>query len=197
MFHNVDDNILLSGSYDKTVRVWDLKKMKEISDAITSFEHKGYVNAIHYNRETKRLYTASTNMSMYSFEQGKQTKKLPLDDKNQHKDEVLGFAANDSAMLFTCSNDTTVKVFDLNLNKSINTMKSHKQSVPCIGCSSTSIYSASADGTLVRWAMYGYYEEESIQAHSEPIRSLHVLERDSTFIATGAQDNSVKLWKHE
>lgn len=203
---------IITGSYDTTCQVYDMRASKFVSLAntypsLTSHRHSGYVNAIseYITSDRSRLYTASqSGISVFAKKSTSDDYAIDASqtrmDKNGHKDEVLGMARVDiheQPFIVSCSKDTTLKVYDLFLNKSINTMYGHSSSVTCV-CVDQSTYrafSTDASGMLFQWSLEGFYNEDSIQAHDDPIRALTLVQtNDSMQVATGAQDNTIRLW---
>eukprot|EP01080_Neovahlkampfia_damariscottae_P000056 gene56-4305_t len=183
--HKENNSNFFSGSYDKTIKHWDLKKLKEIS----TFEHSNPVNDMLILDEN--LFTASQD-GLSCFDEN--LKKIY--QKNDHKGEILSIC-NYENFMFTASKDSTWKIFDLTVKSSISTVSGHKMSLSRILRDDESIFTSSADKTIRKWNLHGYYEEDCLIGHSEPIRSLDLVKvkNGKSVVVSGGQDNCVKLWK--
>jgi WD40 repeat protein len=185
-FSFLDDKTFLSGSYDKTLKSWDLKTMKEIS----SYDHLNPINDI--LTVNQKIYFGSEN-GITCFKDSNLSK---MDyQKNDHKGEILSLCSFEN-FIFTASKDSTWKVFDIEIKSSISTCAGHSSSISRIARDEVYVYTCSGDKTVRKWNLFGFYEEDCLNGHTEPIRSLDVVKtKYRTVIASGGQDNCVKLWK--
>lgn len=101
-------NYLVSGSRDRTLRIWDLETQRLVREPLTG--HTGSVLCLQFdNRPEEDIIisgSSDTDVILWRFSTGKMLKKIT----QAHRESVLNLKF-DSRFLITCSKDKTIKIW--------------------------------------------------------------------------------------
>ena len=101
-------NYLVSGSRDRTLRIWDLETQRLVREPLTG--HTGSVLCLQFDNRPKEDIIISgssdTDVILWRFSTGKMLKKIT----QAHRESVLNLKF-DERFLVTCSKDKTVKIW--------------------------------------------------------------------------------------
>uniref|UniRef100_A0A7N5JUC5 F-box and WD repeat domain containing 10 n=1 Tax=Ailuropoda melanoleuca TaxID=9646 RepID=A0A7N5JUC5_AILME len=158
-----EENFLLSGSYDLSIRSWDLKT----GACIRIFNgHQGTVTCMDLYK--KRLVTGARDCQVkeWDVETGKCLKTF------KHKDPILATRINDTYIVSSCERGL-VKVWHVVTAQLVKTLSGHEGAVKCLCFDQWHLLSGSADGLVMAWSMVGKYER-CLMAYKHPKEVLHV-----------------------
>ncbi|KAF7193539.1 putative E3 ubiquitin ligase complex SCF subunit sconB [Pseudocercospora fuligena] len=138
-----DDNVLITGSYDTTVKVWDINTGEELR---TLYGHTSGIRALQF--DDKKLMTGSldSTMRMWNWKTGELLRTFPA-----HQDGIITLHFTEGYVA-TGSRDRTVRVWN-NTSKATFVLRGHTDWVNCVKIdqASRTLFSASDDLTIRLW----------------------------------------------
>ncbi|KZP18962.1 WD40 repeat-like protein [Athelia psychrophila] len=167
-----DSTKIVSGSDDKTVRVWDVVTGACLS---TLKGHSNTVKSVAFSPDSTKIVSGS-------------------DDKTVHAVYSVAFSP-DSTKIVSGSDDKTVRVWDVVTGACLSTLKGHSNTVKSVAFSpdSTKIVSGSDDKTVCVWDVVTGACLSTLEGHSSSVRSV-AFSPDSTKIVSGSDDKTVRMW---
>ena len=142
-----DDTTLASGSYDDTIRLWEVNTGRHLH---TLTGHTGSVNSVSFSPDSSTLASASwREVRLWEINTGSHLRTL-----TGHTDEVISVSFSpDGQTLASGSWDKTVRLWDVNTGRHIHTLTGHTDSVESVSFSpdGQTLASGSADGTILLW----------------------------------------------
>jgi WD40 repeat protein/uncharacterized protein YjbI with pentapeptide repeats len=112
---SLDGKILVSGSKDKTLKVWDIKTKKTIKTLGVLDGHRGAVRSIVIANKGRLLASGSDDKTMIFWDA--KSGEI-IDQIKKHKGKILGMTlSSDSKSLVSTSADKSVKIWKLVGNK--------------------------------------------------------------------------------
>ncbi|WP_437477905.1 AAA family ATPase [Sorangium sp. So ce1014] len=185
-----DGKRIVSSSYDKTLRVWDIASGQLLS---IIEGHGDWVMACAISPDGQRVVSASsdTTLKLWDLASGKLLSTLM-----GHGDWVNSCAISpDGERIVSASEDQTLKVWDLSTARLLFTLRGHFGSVT--GCAispdGARIVSASSDCTLKVWDLASGKLLSTCAGHPSPVRGC-AFTTDGRRIASAADDKTLKLW---
>ncbi|XP_036125420.1 CMT1A duplicated region transcript 1 protein [Molossus molossus] len=158
-----EENFLLSGSYDLSIRYWDLKS----GNCIRIFNgHQGTVTCMDVYKNMLVSGAKDCQVKEWDIETGKCLKTF------KHKDPILATRINDTYIVSSCERGT-VKVWHIVMAQLVKTLNGHEGAVKCLCFDEWHLLSGSADGLVMAWSMVGKYER-CLMAYKHPKEVLHV-----------------------
>jgi WD40 repeat protein len=111
-----------------------------------------------------------------------------------HANEVRSLAELPGGLLASAAADATVKIWDTSDRSCVDTLRGHSKAVIALATLETFLVSASADATLHVWnaARQPVQEIAVLVGHGSGVRAVAAVRPG--VIASGASDNSIKLW---
>jgi WD40 repeat protein len=182
-----DGHFAVSGSTDKTVKVWNLAVGKEIR----SLEgHKDQVSCIAITPDGSFAVSGSEDNTLKVWELaiGKEVRSL-----HGHTSRVSGVAITpDGRFVVSGSADSTSKVWELATGKEVRTLKGHKDRVSCIAITPDGrfVVSGSDDTTLKVWNLATGKEVRTFEGHKSGV-SCVAITPDGCFAVSGADSNII------
>ncbi|MBF0466503.1 MAG: protein kinase [Nitrospirae bacterium] len=185
--------LLLTGSIDKTIRLWDI----ESGDLINTF--KGFpagITSVHLSEDG--LYAVAGTMdktiSFWDIKKGKQMRAL-----KGHEGVVRSVClSNDHHLAVTSGDDKTVKVWDITTGRLIRTYDGHPDPVMAVSLNADNRFfiTGCADGKLKMWEMttanfLGILA--TYEGHTDVINTV-ALSLDGKLAVTGSEDMSIRVW---
>ncbi len=195
-----DSKILVSGSFDNTVRLWDiqtgecLQTLHKDNIAIheVAFSPDGQMLACACDNHTVLLW----DIGSVQFRQISQPEEQLIAVFTGHREAVHAVAFSpDGRTLASGSQDSTVKLWDIQQRKCLQTFLGHSHGVWSIAFSPDGqmLASGGQDNTVMLWDINSGNCIKTLQGHSDWIESV-AWSPDGITLASGSEDHTVRLW---
>ncbi|WP_069471890.1 WD40 repeat domain-containing protein [Candidatus Marithrix sp. Canyon 246] len=180
----------LSGSADKTMKLWELSNGSEIrnfaghTDGIysVSLSPDGRYALSGSADKTMKLWELSTGAEIRSF--------------IGHNSGIMSVAISaDGRYALSGSSDAAMKLWELSTGAEVRSFIGHASSVNSVTFSSDSHYalSGSSDKTMKLWDISTGSEIHSFAGHTESITSV-AFSPDGRYVYSGSGDGTLKMW---
>ncbi len=182
-----DGKRIVSGSWDKTVKVWDAQTGQEM---LTLKAHTGPVSSVAFSADGKHIVSGSADKTVKVWKAHTGQEALTL---KGHSGPVNSVAfSTDGKRIASASGHVwdnkpgEVKVWDAASGKEQLTLTGHTRGVPCVCFSPDGkrIASASADQTVRVWDAHTGKEALALKGHTEYLTSV-AFSPDSKRIISG------------
>ncbi|NEN96298.1 MAG: hypothetical protein F6K50_12355, partial [Moorea sp. SIO3I7] len=184
-----DGKQILSGSRDKTVRLWDTETGQLIH---TLYGHTDDVTEIAFSPDGKQILSGSRDntVRLWDTDSGQLIHTL-----EGHTDDVTEIAFSpDGKQILSGSRDSTVRLWDTDSGQLIHPLKGHTDDVTEIAFSpdGKQILSGSRDNTVRLWDTETGQLIHTLEGHTDDVTEI-AFSPDGQQILSGS-DDTVRLW---
>ncbi|MCA1992651.1 MAG: hypothetical protein LDL41_11555, partial [Coleofasciculus sp. S288] len=190
---SLDGKVIISGSTDKTVRLWDIKG-NSIGQPLRG--HKDAVRSVAISLDGKLIVSGSNDKTVRLWDIKGNPIGQPL---RGHKNSVYSVAISpNDQMIVSGSDDGTVRLWDIEGNSIAQPLQGHEYAVSSVAISPNNqvIVSGSADKTVRLWDIEGNPIGQPLRGHEGWVNSV-AFSRDGKLIVSGSADKTVRLWDIE
>jgi hypothetical protein len=184
-----DGKRALSGSEDRSVRLWDVESGKEIR----RFEgHTSAVSAVAFvGANTVLSGGHDRTLRLWDVETGKELLRLV-----GHTDKVTSVDVHGTNRAVSGSQDRTLRCWDIDSGKELSCLSGHTGWVNSVAFdeSGQRVLSGSHDGTVRIWQVESGKQLRLLEGHTRAVHSVAWSSRGTT-IASGGNDRTIRLWK--
>ncbi len=181
----------LSGSSDKTLRLWDLSSGK----CLRTFEsHTDEVTSVALGTDGRWALSGSSDktLRLWDLSTGECSRTL-----EGHTDRLGSVALSaDGRWALSGGEDMTLRLWDLSTGKCMRTLEAHTDSVDSVvltadGCRALS---GGGDRTLRLWDLSSGRCLRTFEGHAMPVTCAS-LGADERWALSGGMDNTLRLWE--
>jgi WD40 repeat protein len=186
-----DGKVLASGSYDKTIELWEVATGRKIT-SLTG--HSNYVLSVAFSPDGRVLASGSFDKTIKLWEvaTGREINSL-----SGHSNVVFYVAFSpDGKVLASGSGDKTIKLWEVATGREINTLSGNSFSVYSVAFSPDGkvLASGSSDKTIKLWEVATGREINTLSGYSDTVSSV-AFSPDGQVLASGSYDKTIKLWE--
>ena len=167
--YSPDGQRIISGSSDKTIRIWDAETGAALSRSLKG--HTGDVWSVAYSPDGRHIISGSSDMTIRIWDaETSAVVGKPLEGHTNYITSVV-YSSNGEHII-SASADTTIRIWDAKTGDAIiKPLKGHARNVRSVACSPDGqhIVSGSWDNTIHVWDLFSL---PSIQA-SSPYYQIH------------------------
>ena len=187
-----DGRLLISGSLDNTIILWDVKTGKELRI------FKGHilgVNAVIFRPGGKMLVSGSSDgtVKLWNISDGK-----VINSWNISESVMAISCSSDGKLLAIGTENGTVKLLNIETGEEFVPLKGHNSSVLAVSFSFDSkiLATGSTDKDVRLWIMSNSNGREflTLSGHKNWVNSIAF---NRNILASGSEDNTIKLWNIE
>jgi WD40 repeat protein/serine/threonine protein kinase/DNA-binding XRE family transcriptional regulator len=186
-----DGKYVLTGSGDKTARLWDAKTGQELRQFTG---HSNVVTSVAFSPDGKNILTGSFDATarLWDTNTGQELRQL-----SGHTGSVDTVAfAPDGRRVFTGSmNDKTARLWDAQNGQELRTFSGHTEGVYVLAVSpdGKQLLTASYDKTARLWDVQSGQELRVFSRHTRELQGV-AFSPDGKYILTGSLDRTMRLW---
>ncbi|HMZ22027.1 MAG TPA: hypothetical protein PLD20_29105, partial [Blastocatellia bacterium] len=188
--YSPDGRTLASGSWDKTVRLWDVGSGKELRRLEG---HVDAVSSVVFSPDGRTLASGSWDKTvrLWDVHSGKELRRL-----EGHTGRVLSVVYSPNGqMLASGSADKTLRLWNMDSGQELHKLEGHLDIILSAAYSPNGqmLASGSADKTLRFWDVGSGQELRKLEGHTLFVSSL-VFSPDGRTLASSSADKTVRLW---
>jgi len=187
-------NLLVSGSHDGTIKMWNLTDLKNIQ-CIADLKCEGDEVACILKAENL-IFSGCDNDAIEIRDITDLNNIQCITSLRGHENSVICLY-KEGNLLFSGSRDKTIKVWDLtdltNI-RCIATLRGHKNSIRCLEIKNNHLFSGSSDGMIRVFDLTDLTNIHCIailEGHDNTISSLQIKDN---LLFSGSWDNTIKIW---
>ena len=186
-----DGRYVVSGSWDTTLRLWDVKKSKCIS--IFKGHIRG-VTCLSFSPDGRYVVSGSLDKTLRLWDVEK-AKCIRVFEGHTDGISCFSFGPNGKYVV-SGSEDETLRLWDIETGKCIRIFKGHTGPVYCLSFSPDGRYvvSGSGDKTLRLWDVETGKCIRIFEGHTEPVLCLS-FSPDGRYVVSGSSDKTLMLWE--
>lgn len=190
-----DNQTLVSGSADKTIKIWNLKTGREL---YTLEGHSDTVNCVAISPDGQTLASGSADktIKIWNLNTGKQLRSLGGWFSSAHLDSICSLAiAPDGQTLISGSQDHTIKLWNMATGKQTGTLSQESWGVYSLAITADgqAIASDTLDHTIKLCSLASEEVLQNFTDHSGWIWAI-AISPNGKILASGSEDCTVKLW---
>jgi WD40 repeat protein len=181
---------LVSGSWDKTIKVWDLTSGNCLRTLENDSDPAAPV-ALTQNGRTVVCVSWDAIIKLLDISSGECLRTL-----EGHLNSVSALAvSHDDRTLVSASLEETIKVWDLTSGDCLRTLEDHSDSVTAVDLSQDGrrLVSGSDDQSIKVWDLTSGDSLRTLEDHLESVNAV-ALSQDRTTFVSGSSDTTIKLW---
>lgn len=183
-----DDQKIVSGLRDNTIKIWDRNTLQCIK-VLTG--HTGSVLCLQYDDKAIISGSSDSTVRVWDANTGEMVNTLI-----HHCEAVLHLRFN-NGMMVTCSKDRSIAVWDMTSQTEIalrRVLVGHRAAVNVVDFDEKYIVSASGDRTIKVWNTSTCEFVRTLSGHKRGIACLQYRDR---LVVSGSSDNTIRLWDIE
>ncbi|XP_065219209.1 beta-TrCP isoform X2 [Planococcus citri] len=183
-----DDNKIVSGLRDNTIKIWDRNNLM-CTKVLTG--HTGSVLCLQYDDNVIISGSSDSTVRVWGVKSGEMINTII-----HHCEAVLHLRFSND-MMVTCSKDRSIAVWDMASPTEIilrRVLLGHRAAVNVVDFDDKYIVSASGDRTIKVWNTTSCEFIRTLNGHRRGIACLQYKDR---LIVSGSSDNSIRLWDIE
>ncbi len=186
--------LLATGSYDRTLRLWDLGSGRLTANLSV---HSGFVSGINSLAIAPNNRTIASGHLDKTIKLWDRTPPHPMQTLRGHGDAVLGVAFSpDGNRLASASADGTVRLWDWRTGRTLATI-GQNGGVPLYAVAFSpdgrAIATGSRAGAVTLWDANSGQLLRQLPGHERLVRSV-AFHPDGSILATSSADRSIRLW---
>eukprot|EP00123_Amoebidium_parasiticum_P003105 comp14400_c1_seq1/m.10506 comp14400_c1_seq1/g.10506 ORF comp14400_c1_seq1/g.10506 comp14400_c1_seq1/m.10506 type:complete len:238 (-) comp14400_c1_seq1:55-768(-) len=180
-------DVLITGSWDKTIRVWSRKSGVLVR---TLEGHTDYVKALAIAGTTLYSGGSDKTLRLWDLTTGTLIKTLG----NVHRRGIEGICVSEEGgAVYTACSDSFIRTIDTASAQCVATWEGHSTSVYALTLEEGYIYSGSADHTAKQWDPRQTKALRTYK-HKDWVRAVTVW---GSHLVTGSRDGGVRVWEVE
>jgi WD40 repeat protein len=187
---NHDDSKILSGSGDKTIKIWD----GMTGELLNTLEgHFGSVNSVSWNQDSSKIVSGSDDGTIKIWDGITCELLTTLKECSSPIHSVCW--NHDSSKIASTSNDKYAKIWDGVTCILLHTLSGHNECVHCVSWNhdGSKLLSGSFDNTIKIWNSKTGELLKTLEGHSSAVHFAS-WNHDSSRIGSGSDDNTIKIW---
>jgi len=185
-----DRHTLASGSWDNTVKLWDVATQRELR---TLAGHTEWVKSVVFSPDGRMLASGSDDHSVKLWEVATGHELRTLAGHTSNVNSVV--FSPDGRTLASGSSDNTVKLWDVATGRELRILAGHTDCVSSVAFSpdGRTLASGSSDKAVKLWDVTTGRELRTLTGHTGGVGSV-AFSPDGRMLASGSSDFTVKLW---
>jgi WD40 repeat protein len=185
-----DGKTVASGSYDKTVRLWDAATGEERQKLEG---HDEIVTAVAFSPDGKTVATGSDNKTVRLWDAATGEERQKLEGHDSHVTAVA--FSPDGKTVASGSYDQTVRLWDAATCEERQKLEGHDEIVTAVAFSpdGKTVASGSYDKTVRLWDAATGEERQKLEGHDKIVTAV-AFSPDGKTVASGSADKTVMLW---
>jgi WD40 repeat protein len=195
---DVQDELMITGSKDRTAKVWDLKTSEEI---LSLPAHKRDVTVVKFSPQGKTLFTVNqSTIKIWDIRQGTVIKTLGSGFFAVADSSIMDLGLDKTGNVLYSAVGNSVKRIDLRMYNTLGKLTGHAGSITCLLVSETPnnndiVITGSKDHSIKIFEVV----EDSHQSPRQTLEPPHYdgvqsLAMKGNFLFSGSRDNAIKKW---
>ncbi|NET26755.1 serine/threonine-protein kinase [Okeania sp. SIO1I7] len=185
-----DGRTVVSGSWDKTIKIWDWVN-GSLQATLAAQSDKIFAVAITPDGQTVISGGADGTINIWDLVNGSLKNTLTA-----HSKAVYSIAiSRDGQTVISGSADGTIKIWDLATESRKTTLTGHSKAVYSVAISSEKqiIVSGGGDGSIKIWDLVTGSLISTLDGHSDRVFSI-AISPDGQTVVSGSADGTIKIW---
>ncbi len=187
-----DRKYVITGSFDKTIKVWEL----ETGESFHTLEgHEQEVTAVNISSDGSKVVTGSEDktVKLWKLETGNMLRNF-----TGHDGAIFGVLMTpNNKYIISISEDKTAKIWNWYNKNLLRTLEGHKFSINSVAVSPDGkMIATSGEKSIKVWKWGDKEPSFSLEGHKFTVRAIAICSKGE-YLVSGSYDQTIKIWSLE